>query len=70
MELNAVAEGGYDKSKPEEVNAEVAAIRATDSVAINMVAVNRSLSALSKRCAKKAVKRSCSTFQSLTFRKC
>lgn len=68
--LNAVARGGYDRSNPEEVDAAVAAIAAAGPDAIIMVAVNRASAALSKRCAKKAVKRSYLTFQSLTLKKC
>ena len=68
--LNAVARGGYYRSKPEEVDAAVAAIAAADPDAIIMVAANRASAAFIKRCAKKAVHRSCSAFQLITLKKC
>ncbi|MBA3595088.1 MAG: ABC transporter substrate-binding protein [Polaromonas sp.] len=47
--LKAVATGGYDRTKPEDVDAAVAAIGASNPDAIIMVAVNRASAAFVKK---------------------
>lgn len=54
--LNAVAKGGYDRSKPEEVDTAVAAIAAADPDGIIMVAVNRASAAFIKKMREKGSK--------------
>jgi ABC-type branched-subunit amino acid transport system substrate-binding protein len=47
--LTAVAKGGYDRAKPEEIDAAVAAIAPTNPEAIIMVSVNRASAAFIKK---------------------
>lgn len=54
--LKAVAKGGYDRTKPEEVDAAVAAIAPADPDAIIMVSVNRASAAFIKKMREKGSK--------------
>jgi len=54
--LKAVAKGGYDRTKPEEVDAAVAAIAPADPDAIIMVSVNRASAAFVKKMREKGSK--------------
>ncbi|RZJ25778.1 MAG: ABC transporter substrate-binding protein [Haliea sp.] len=54
--LKAVARGGYDRTKPEEVDAAVAAIAAAEPDAIIMVSVNRASAAFIKKMREKGSK--------------
>lgn len=54
--LKAVAKGGYDRTKPEEVDAAVAAIAPAEPDAIIMVSVNRASAAFVKKMREKGSK--------------
>lgn len=54
--LKAVGKGGYDRTKPEEVDAAVAAIAPTEPDAIIMVSVNRASAAFIKKMREKGSK--------------